>query len=116
MRVGETEKEGREGMRSGRDCAHAFAAPAKFTVFADKQRKHGTPNHPQYSFTQTVASLKRPADAAVLADAPEMDRDQESRRQWNGDAMQHVEAQERVAANKTAAQKGEAGVASRMNQ
>ena len=59
---------------------------------------------------------QRPADAAVLADAPEVDRDQQRHGKRNGDAMQHVKAQERRFADEAAAQQQEARIAARVDE
>src|SRR5687768_2698839 len=55
-------------------------------------------------------------DAAVLADAPEVDRHQERGDERDADAVQHVEADERGVADGPAADQGEAGVAALVNQ
>ena len=45
-----------------------------------------------------------------------MDGDEQRRRQRQGDAVQHVEAQQRVFADEAAAQQQEAGIAARGDQ
>src|SRR5262245_52971486 len=62
------------------------------------------------------SSLQRSADAAVLAHAPEVDGDEQGRRQRHGHAVEHVEAQERVARDEPAAQEQEASVAAGVDQ
>src|SRR5262249_30848656 len=47
---------------------------------------------------------QRSADAAVLSHAPEVDRDEQGGGEWYGDAVQDVEAQQRVAADEASAE------------
>jgi hypothetical protein len=50
-------------------------------------------------------------EAAVLADAPEMDGDEENGRQRQHDAVQHIEAQQRIGVHLVAAQQQEVNLA-----
>src|SRR5439155_9986500 len=61
-------------------------------------------------------SLQGPADTAILADTPEMDGDEQGRRQGDGDAMQDIKSQERIPAHKAPAQENKARIAPRMDQ
>ena len=61
----------------------------------------------------SIYHSQRPADPAVLADAPEVDGDQHRHDHRDEDAVQHVEAQQRVLADERAGQQEEPRVASR---
>src|SRR5260370_25290083 len=61
--------------------------------------------------THPTNLLQRPANAAVLAHAPEMHGDEQGRRQGDGDAVQYIKAQQRVAAHKASAQENKARIA-----
>ena len=58
----------------------------------------------------------RAADPAVLPDPPEVDHDQQRRRQRDRHAVQHVEPVQRHLADAPAAQQGELGVRARRDQ
>src|SRR5262249_13085731 len=60
--------------------------------------------------------LQWSANAAVLAHAPEMDGDEDGDGQRNGDAVQHVKAQQRLAADKASAQQDEARIGAGMDE
>src|SRR5215212_1926374 len=55
-------------------------------------------------------------DAAVLADAPEVDRHEEGGDERDADAVQHVEADQGGVADRPAADQGEPGVAAHVDQ
>src|SRR5262245_12516254 len=61
-------------------------------------------------------ALQRPGDAAVLADAPEVDRHQRRRDEREADAVEHVEAEQRRLADEAAGEEGEAHVVSRVDE
>src|SRR5262245_31647140 len=63
--------------------------------------------------TRDMRRLHRPRNAAVLADAPEVDRHQEGRDERDPDAVEDVEAQERARANEASAEQAEARVVGR---
>src|SRR5262249_28290087 len=60
--------------------------------------------------------LQSAADAAVLAHAPEVDGDEDADSQRDGDTVQNVEAQQRVAADETPAEQDEARIPAGVNE
>src|SRR5262249_18269909 len=58
--------------------------------------------------TRNMRRLHRSRNAAVFADAPEMDRHQERRDQRDSDAVEDVEAQQRARADEASAEQAEA--------
>ena len=60
--------------------------------------------------------LERSRDAAVLADAPEVDRHQHGDAERQADAVQHVEPQQRALADERAAEQREPRIVGRVNQ
>src|SRR5215207_3545706 len=63
-----------------------------------------------------LAGLQRPGDAAVLSHAPEMNGHQESGRERNDHAVQHIEAQQRGRADRFPGYERKSGIVTGMNE
>src|SRR5687768_2843172 len=66
--------------------------------------------------TTSLATSHRTADAAVLADAPEVHRHQERQHQGESHAVEHIEAEQRGLADEASAEQAEAHVGPGVHQ
>ena len=72
--------------------------------------------HPEFVLRPSYFLLQRSADAAVLANTPEVRGNQDRNNDRDKDAVQHVEAQQRIRSDKSARQQSEARIVPRMDE